>query len=349
MSSKLSDFDYPLPETLIAQEPLKRRSDARLLVVDRRAGRFSHHHVRDLPELLHAGDRLVLNDTLVLPARLMGYRTESGGRWQGLFLSTDPQHRWRLLCKTRGKLRAGESITLVNRAQQNDVRIKLLHQGEGGVWLAQCESSETPADVLGRIGGVPLPHYIRSGVMRDEDVAAYQTVYARRPGSAAAPTAGLHFTLELLQRLRQEGVAVTGVTLHIGLDTFRPIAEPDLESHAMHSEWAELSEKGAADLAATRAAGGRICAVGTTTVRVLETAAVEGEIRAWRGPTDLFIRPPHEFRAVDALLTNFHLPRSTLLVLVAALAGRELILAAYQEAIREQYRFYSYGDAMLIV
>jgi S-adenosylmethionine:tRNA ribosyltransferase-isomerase len=347
--SELEKFDYPLPRDLVAQEPLKKRSDARLLVVERSTGRLRHHHVRDLPEMLRPGDRMVVNDTLVVPARMLGYRTSTGGRWHGLYLSTESDGAWRILCKTRGKLEIGETITLVAPNLQEDVRLRLLERNEGGVWIVQPESYESATEILARVGRVPLPHYIRGGNMRDADVQAYQTVYAKAPGSVAAPTAGLHFTRELLERIQQAGIGITAVTLHVGMDTFRPIATPTLQAHQMHTERAELSEKAAQELIAAREAGGRIVAVGTTSVRVLESAARDGTIRAFRGATDLFIRPPYEFQAVDALLTNFHLPRTTLLVMICAFAGRDLVMKAYEEAVHEQYRFYSYGDAMLIL
>jgi S-adenosylmethionine:tRNA ribosyltransferase-isomerase len=332
-----------------AQRPAPRRVDARLLVVDRTTQILAHHHVRDLPELLRAGDCLVLNETRVVPARLAGRRASTGGRWEGLFLGTEPDGRWRLLCKARGKLAVGEAITLLDCQGQEDVRLWLLEKLPGGVWHARVESDEDTWTLLDRVGRVPLPHYIRRPVPEPGDASRYQTVYARVPGSAAAPTAGLHFTEELLADLQRRGVDLCRLTLHVGLDTFRPIAAPTLAEHRMHRERGEISAQAVAQINACRRRGGRCIAVGTTSVRVLETAAADGALRPWCGETDLFIRPPYQFRAVDALLTNFHLPRTTLLVLVRTFGGDELIVRAYQEAIREQYRFYSYGDAMLIV
>jgi S-adenosylmethionine:tRNA ribosyltransferase-isomerase len=345
----LSRYDYSLPAHLIAQQPVAKRSDARLLVVDRRSGGFAHRHIRDLPELLSPGDTLVVNNTQVVPARVLGYRIATGGRWEGLFLSEEANGDWRLLCKTRGKLRPPEAIQVVNHQMQDDVRLWLLERLDESVWLGHLDGNEAALAVLERIGRVPLPPYIRSGEETETDRVNYQTVFATRPGAVAAPTAGLHFTPELLRRLTDVGINRVEITLHVGLDTFRPIAVENLAEHRMHSEWGEITEETAVALRAAREREGRLVAVGTTSVRVLETAIRGGELRAWRGETDLFIRPPYQFRAVDALMTNFHLPRTTLLLLVSAFAGEELIRAAYAEAIKEQYRFYSYGDAMLIV
>jgi S-adenosylmethionine:tRNA ribosyltransferase-isomerase len=355
-------FDYELPRHLAAQEPLRNRADARLMVVDRHRGEISHHHVRDLPQLLPSGDRLVLNDTRVVPAQLAGRRAQTGGRWQGLFLEAVPGGHWRILCKTRGRLTPGEAITLIDREGRVGTKLSLIEKLEEGQWLVHVETDESTEAILERLGRVPLPPYIRGGNMVDSDVTNYQTVFARRPGAIAAPTAGLHFTPELLKSLESRGVTASAVTLHVGLGTFRPIETETLEAHRMHSEWGEITAATAAELNATRAAGGRVIAVGTTAARLLETAvrsddapnavpdaARRHQVPAWQGKTDLFIRPPFEFLAIDALLTNFHFPRTTLLVLVQTFGGRELIAQAYREAIREEYRFYSYGDAMLIV
>jgi S-adenosylmethionine:tRNA ribosyltransferase-isomerase len=346
---EISRYEYELPRELIAQQPLPCRADARLLVIDRHAGSLEHRHVRDLPRLLAPGDRLVLNDTRVLPAGLLGYRTKTGGRWQGLYLSSEEHGLWRLLGKTRGKIRVGESVTLLDRFARDDSRLHLISKQDEGVWIARLEPREDPHIVLDRIGRVPLPHYIRHGEMFEGDRENYQTVFARRPGSIAAPTAGLHFTEELLSDLQATGIGVTWVTLHVGVDTFRPITTPSISEHVMHTEWAELTPAAVADLQACRAAGHRVIAVGTTSVRTLETAAANGQLAEFTGPTDLFIRPPHTFRGCDALMTNFHLPRTTLLVLVQTFGGDTLVRRGYEEAIRERYRFFSYGDAMLIV
>jgi len=347
--ANLSDYDYELPRHLIAQQPLTNRCDARLLVVDRAAGGLAHHHIRDLPDLLRPTDCLVINDTRVVPARLVGYRQLTRGRWEGLFLEAGPQGVWRLLAKARGKIAPGEEIVLVNERRQDTARLRLLVKEPSGEWLARPEPAEDAFALLERVGRVPLPHYIRSGEMGPSDRERYQTVFARTPGAVAAPTAGLHFTEELLSRLRSTGVDVARVTLHVGLDTFRPITVECLDEHPMHSEWGEIQAQSAEQILAARQTGGRAVAVGTTAVRVLETAAATGKLTAWHGQTRLFIRPPYQFKAVDALLTNFHLPRTTLLVLVHEFGGDDLIRRAYAEAIREEYRFYSYGDAMLIV
>ena len=346
--SELSHYDYELPASLIAQAPLARRSDARLMVVDRRTQSFSHRHVRDLPEILAPGDCLVLNETRVAAARLVGRRIATGGRWEGLFLSADSQGRWQMLCKTRGKLAAGERVALVDRCGGDAVELEMLEKRDGGVWLARPRASESTFDLLERVGRVPLPHYIRGGEMRDADRERYQTVYARHWGSVAAPTAGLHFTTELLERLAAAGVEQARLTLHVGIGTFRPIHAESLAEHQMHREWGQIDAEAVEHIRRCRGAGGRIVAVGTTTTRVLETAARSGELQPWSGETELFIRPPFQFHALDALLTNFHLPRSSLLVLVRTFGGDALIQRAYAEAIRERYRFYSYGDAMLI-
>jgi S-adenosylmethionine:tRNA ribosyltransferase-isomerase len=347
--SELDAYDYELPDGLIAQEPLANRADAGLLVVDRAAGTLSHSHVRDLPEFLHPGDLLVLNDTRVIPARLIGYRTETRGRWEGLFLDVDSQGLWRLLARSRGKIRIGETITLVNHEARDDVRLRLVERMADGVWVMHAETDELRLALLERIGRVPLPPYIRHGEMLPADRERYQTVFARQPGAVAAPTAGLHFTPELLRRLEEQKIGTCFVTLHVGLDTFRPIAVEHLADHSMHSEWGQIDEATAARIADCRNRGGRVVAVGTTSVRVLETAAQSGAVLAWTGLTNLFIRPPYTFRTVDALLTNFHLPRTTLLVLVRTFGGNVLLRRAYEEAVRERYRFYSYGDAMLIL
>ena len=347
--SELSQYDYDLPRELVAQSPLVRRSDARLLVVDRKTASLQHRHVRDLPELLAPGDCLVLNDTRVVPARLVGRRTSTGGHWEGLFIEADPNGAWRLLGKTRGKLSPGEQITLENRLGADDVSLRLIEKQPGGVWVAMPESRENAFDLLERVGRVPLPHYIRGGEMLDADRDRYQTVYARHPGSVAAPTAGLHFTGELLDRLTSCGLQILRLTLHVGLGTFRPITADRLAEHQMHSEGGQVDAATVEQIRRCKQAGGRVVAVGTTTVRLLETAAQSGELTAWSGETDLFIRPSYRFRVVDALLTNFHLPRTSLLVLVRTFGGDELVMRAYAEAIQEKYRFYSYGDAMLIL
>jgi S-adenosylmethionine:tRNA ribosyltransferase-isomerase len=319
------------------------------MVVYRADQRIEHAHVRDLPELLAAGDCLVVNDSRVVPARLDGYRLATGGRWQGLFVADDGHGNWQLLCKTRGKLNSGERIMLRDRTATDAVTLRLLTRLDGGIWAAHVETDEPTWLLLQRIGRVPLPHYIRHGEMIEDDFSWYQTVYANRDGSVAAPTAGLHLTPALIERLVRAQIDFQRITLHVGIGTFRPIATQHLDEHVMHGEWGELNDETAARLRQTRDRGGRIVAVGTTSVRVLESAAASGTLQAWSGETSLFIRPPYQFRAVDALLTNFHLPRSTLLVLVRTFGGDGLIRKAYETAVTERYRFYSYGDAMLIL
>jgi S-adenosylmethionine:tRNA ribosyltransferase-isomerase len=347
--SELAKYDYDLPKKLIAQSPAACRTDARLLVVDRGAKSLEHRHIRDLPEILQSGDCLVVNDTRVIPARLVGRRSETGGHWEGLFLEASPDGLWRLMCKTRGKLKPGDTIVLVNATGQDDIRLQLGSQQADGTWIARPLASDDAIALLDRVGRVPLPPYIRKGEMAQGDREQYQTVYAQVPGAVAAPTAGLHFTATLLDRLAALGVELVSLTLHVGPGTFRPIATDSLAKHQMHSEWGRVSQDAVDRINACRRRGGRVIAVGTTSVRVLETAAADGELRAFVGYTDLFIRPPYQFRVVDALLTNFHLPRTTLLVLVRTFGGDDLIRAAYDEAVREEYRFYSYGDAMLIL
>lgn len=346
---RLDHYDYELPKHLIAQQPLPNRDDARLLVVHRNRQRFEHRQVRDLPHLLRPNDCLVLNDTRVVPARLLGYRTATGGRWEGLYLDADSQGVWRVLGRTRGRLQPGETITLVDVQGREDVKLRVGAQNPDGTWLLRPTSDEPPEQILERAGRVPLPPYIRKGKMIDADRQAYQTVFARKPGAVAAPTAGLHFTPRLLDQLRNAGVAICWITLHVGLGTFKPVEADRISQHPMHAEWAEIDQQSVDCVIASRRKGGRIVAVGSTSVRVLETAAKHGELQPFTGLTDLYIRPPYRFRVVDAMLTNFHLPRTTLLVLVYTFGGDLLIRQAYEEAIREEYRFYSYGDAMLIL
>ncbi len=339
-------FDYELPARLIAQHPAARRDESRLMVLDRAAGSISHHHFRDLPAFLRAGDLLVLNDTKVLPARLVGRREQTGGRWEGLFL-TECNGVWELLAQTRGFVQPGETILT-----DSGLRLKLVARTDDRHWRMTPEPSGSAAELLPVHGHIPLPPYIRKGEDEPADRERYQTVYAANAGSVAAPTAGLHFTPELLAELEGQGVGVARVTLHVGLGTFAPVKVEDPTRHKIHAEWAEVSADTAARVNATRAAGGRVIAVGTTTVRTLETAGEVGRVRGvspFRGPTDLFIHPPYLFGAVDALVTNFHLPRTTLLLLVQALSGSELLRRAYDDAVATDYRFFSYGDAMLVV
>lgn len=348
-------IDYDLPQELIAQEPPQNRVDARLMVIDRGRESIEHYHIRDLPELLRAGDRLVFNDTKVIPAQLRGVRIETGGRWQGLFLGETDSGEWRLVCKTRGKLKEPEPVMLLDRDGRQTEKLWLIQRVGDGEWLARPENELPASDLLAQVGRVPLPPYIRGGAMVDDDVLRYQTVFARRPGAVAAPTAGLHFTKDLLKALEHHGVDSSAVTLHVGMGTFKPISTDDPADHEMHVEWGELSSVAANELQQTREEEGRVISVGTTCTRVLESVAAAQEISAgkpisaWKGETSLFIRPPYEYKLVDALLTNFHFPRTTLLLLVQAFGGSSLIREAYEQAVAEKYRFYSYGDAMLIV
>jgi S-adenosylmethionine:tRNA ribosyltransferase-isomerase len=348
----LAAYDYELPDDLIATEPLPRRDASRLLVVDRRTGRLEHRSIADLPEILRPGDRLVLNDTRVVPARLFGVRKATGGKWAGLFLEVDSAGHWRLIGHSGGKLRAGETLAIApaHRPESSErLELTLLDCDAEGIWTARAPSGQTAVALLEQFGTVPLPPYIHRKLGAGLDWERYQTAFARRPGAVAAPTAGLHFTPDLLERCEQRGIERAFVTLHVGIGTFRPISVERLSEHSMHEEWCELSADTCDQLNQTRAAGGRIVAVGTTTVRTLETAFRDGSFAPWCGSTNLFIRPPYQFGGVDCLLTNFHLPRSTLLVLVSTLAGLDLMRQAYATAVRERYRFFSYGDAMLIL
>jgi S-adenosylmethionine:tRNA ribosyltransferase-isomerase len=348
----LSQFDYDLPDDLIARHPPADRTASRLMVLRRESQTIEHRSIRDLPNLLRAGDCLVLNDTRVIPARLLGHRAATGAKWEGLFLGTTDRGEWQLIGQTRGKLRPGEEIMLHPAHQPDSPRrfmLRLLERDYDGQWTAAPESSGDPLAVLSDFGTVPLPPYLGRDLADTSDWDRYQTTFASQPGAVAAPTAGLHFTPELLDQCRAAGVGTAFVTLHVGVGTFRPIVVDRLSQHRMHSEWCDVPEATVATLHATRQRGGRIVAVGTTSVRSLESASRDGELHLWSGSTDIFIRPPYHFQSVDALLTNFHLPRSTLLVLVSTLAGTDFIRRAYSLAVTEHYRFYSYGDAMLIV
>ena len=347
--NEIADYDYDLPKELIAQQPVEHRVDSRLMIVDREKQTIDHYHVRDLPDILRAKDLLILNNSKVIPARLVGRRKKTGGRWQGLFLDCDEHGIWRLLGKTRGKIEAGEVVTLEDADCRLTIDIKLVTRLDNGQWAAQPMSRDHTFELLDRVGRVPLPPYIRGGEMTPNDIDRYQTVFAEKPGSVAAPTAGLHFTPNLLKALQEKEVQHDFLTLHVGMGTFRPVSAERLEDHQMHTERGWLNSRTAANIEQAKVDGGRVIAVGTTSVRVLESAAnATRAVKEWSGETDLFIRPPYKFKVIDGLLTNFHLPKSTLLVLVRTFGGDELIKQAYQSAIEEKYRFYSYGDAMLI-
>jgi S-adenosylmethionine:tRNA ribosyltransferase-isomerase len=335
--------DYHLPEHLIAQHPAARRDESRLLVVRRDSSTLEHRTFRDLPDLLTPGDLLVLNDTKVLPARVVGRREATGGKWEGLFLA-EKGGLWEMLAQTRGYPEVGTAFV-------TDTGLRLTLRGRTAErhWLMEPEPTGTPAELLARYGHVPLPPYIRKGNDEDADRERYQTVFAERVGSVAAPTAGLHFTPELLDRLAARDIGTAKVTLHVGLGTFAPVKVDDPAKHAIHREWCEVTQPTVDAIHATKARGGRVIAVGTTTTRTLESAARSDGLKPFRGETGLYILPPFEFRVVDAMVTNFHLPRTTLLLLVAAFAGEKLLRAAYTEAVAREYRFYSYGDAMVVL
>jgi S-adenosylmethionine:tRNA ribosyltransferase-isomerase len=341
---RVADFAYDLPQELIAQEPLAERDRSRLLVLDRRTGIATDRMFGDLPALLAPGDLLVLNDSRVFPARLEAHR-RTGRRLELLLLGAGPGGAWRGLVRPSKAVRPGEPVVL---ADGTEVVVGDL-EGDGISRALTFPPAIDPFEVAERLGETPLPPYIRRRASPG-DRARYQTVFARERGSAAAPTAGLHFTPELLERLQGAGIGLGHVTLHVGAGTFLPLRAEIVEEHRIHAERCAVSPELLAAAARTRAQGGRVVAVGTTVVRALETAARRGDpAKGYAGWTDLFVHPPFAFQAVDALVTNFHLPRSSLLVLVAAFAGTELILRVYREAVARRYRFYSYGDAMLIV
>ena len=339
----LDAYDFPLPPERIAQEPPAERDGARLLQLDRTSGARTHHAIRDLPALLVPGDLLVVNATRVLPARLRGQRS-TGGAAEALLLGPgSAPNRFRALVRTRGRQRAGMKFRFRGNDQVVDAELVSL-AGDGEVELAFPEGATPYA-----VGEMPLPPYIRRAAPRAEDTQRYQTIFAREPGSVAAPTAGLHLSEALLAALAARGIERAEVVLHVGRGTFAPLGEPALSARRLHAEHFALHDTTARAIRAARARGGRVVAVGTTTARVLESCIDEhGDVAPRTGETELFLAPGDRFRAVDALLTNFHLPRSSLLLLVAAFAGREAVLAAYAEAIERGYRFYSYGDAMLI-
>jgi len=348
---ELDLYHYELPDELIARTPPPRREDARLLVLHRCEERIEHRSILDLPDYLRSGDCLVFNNTRVVPARLRGIREATGGKWEGLFLKALDERHWKLIGQTRGKLTVGESLLLtpIQSGQSPLLQLRLIEKDSQGEWVAELPPLVAGIELLNQYGEIPLPHYIERLTPTEQDRERYQTIYAQHPGAVAAPTAGLHFTPELISRCCERGVQTAHVTLHVGIGTFRPISVEKLEDHDMHSEWCCLTDATAHQLRHVRGQGGRVIAVGTTSTRTLESVAAQGCLQGWEGETRLFIRPPFEFQIVDALLTNFHLPKSTLLVLLSTFAGRELVLHAYQEAIRHRYRFFSYGDAMLVL
>lgn len=339
---KKSDFNYTLPKELIAQTPAERRDASRLLTLDKRTGTTGHLHFYDLPSLLRPGDCLVLNDSRVLPARLLGRREPEGGAVELVLLTDRGGNLWECLARPGRRLRPGARISFGEGALTAEVA----GEAPGGTRLVRFFYEGIFLELLERLGKMPLPPYITREL---EDADRYQTVYSRETGSAAAPTAGLHFTRELLSRLEGQGVALAYLTLHVGLGTFRPVKAEDITAHRMHAEFCRLSDRAAQTINRTRETGGRIICVGTTSCRTLETFADEtGHLEEQAGWTNIFIYPGYRFKVMDALITNFHLPESTLLMLVSALAGRENILRAYEEAVRLRYRFFSFGDAMFI-
>ena len=348
---KTDELDYKLPSELIAQDPVAVRSDSRLLVLDRSTGRLTDSRFRRLGEFLRAGDCLVVNDTKVLPARFFA-RRRTGGKLEGLFLhETSTPGLWEVMLKGARKVKVDESIDIADRNERDFCDAKVLDKKPDGVCLLEVETQADAETVLNEVGFPPLPPYIHRDhdlTRAQSDLRRYQTVYARCPGAVAAPTAGLHFTAELISELKAAGIGFAHVTLHVGAGTFKPIATEQIEDHQIHHEWYRLDAANAEAISGAKTRGGRIIAVGTTVTRVLETVTTSGPLAAREGTTNLFITAGYEFRIVDALITNFHLPRSTLLALVGAFAGLERMLAAYRHAIAQRYRFYSYGDAMLI-
>lgn len=338
---KKSDFDFYLPEELIAQTPLEKRDGSRLLVLDKESGAMEHRHFYDLPEYLHVGDCLVLNNSRVLPARLIGTRP-GGGAVELVLLRDLGEGRWECLSRPGRKTKPGTELFFGG----GELKATVEAVAEGGNRIVKFDYRGIFLEVLERLGKMPLPPYIKEEL---QDPERYQTVYSRELGSAAAPTAGLHFTNELLEKIQAMGVKVCYVTLHVGLGTFRPVKEDEIENHEMHSEFCIIPEDTARTVTETKQNGGRIVAVGTTSCRTLESFAKDdGTLEACSGWTDIFIYPGYSFKCIDALVTNFHLPESTLIMLVSALAGREHILNAYRTAVEEKYRFFSFGDAMFI-
>ncbi len=339
---KTSDFDYYLPEELIAQTPIEPRDASRLLVYDRIKDTIEHKRFYDIADILQKGDVLVRNNTKVLPARMFGY-TENGGRVEILLLKRLELDLWEVLVKPGKKAKIGTTLTVSEELKAEVTGI----DSDAGSRIMRFYYDGVFEDVISRVGEMPLPPYITQKL---DDQTRYQTVYAKTDGSAAAPTAGLHFTDELIDQLKVKGVEIVDVLLHVGLGTFRPVKADDVSNHHMHSEYYEISERSAERINLAKKEGRRIIAVGTTSVRTLESVADEnGFVRAQKGNTEIFIYPPYKFKCVDALITNFHLPKSTLVMLVASMTGREKILEIYNTAVKEKYRFFSFGDAMLIV
>ncbi|MDD4844090.1 MAG: tRNA preQ1(34) S-adenosylmethionine ribosyltransferase-isomerase QueA [Anaerotignum sp.] len=340
---KTSDFYFDLPEELIAQEPLTDRASSRLLVVEKDTGKWQHKHFRDIKEYLHDGDCLVINDTRVLPARLYGERVGTGAAMEILLLTRKDLDTWEVLVRPGKKAKPGDKISFGN----GKLVAEILEVIEGGNRILRFTYEGVFEAILDELGEMPLPPYITH---RLEDKERYQTVYAKHEGSAAAPTAGLHFTPQLLKEIKEMGVKIAHVTLHVGLGTFRPVKAEDILDHEMHSEYYAVEQEQADIINETKRSGGRIFSVGTTSTRTLESVADEnGIVQAKSGWTQIFIYPGYQFKIIDCLITNFHLPESTLIMLVSALVGKDLTMAAYAEAVKEKYRFFSFGDACLFL
>ncbi len=340
---KKSDFNFNLPEELIAQTPIEPRDHSRLLKMDRKTGKITHHHFYDIVDFLKEGDLLVVNDSRVIPARLYGNKEGTGAKVEFLLLERKEKEIWEILVKPGKKARRGAKFEFANGILKAEI-MEVLPDGNR---LARFECKEEIYSVLEKIGQMPLPHYIKEKLKDNE---RYQTVYSREIGSAAAPTAGLHFTTELMDRIRNKGVKISYVTLHVGLGTFRPVKEENIEDHPMHSEHYELPKETAELINETKKKGGRVIAVGTTSCRTLESVATfNGKIEQADGYTNIFIYPGYKFKVLDGIITNFHLPESTLIMLVSAFAGRENTLNAYNNAVENRYRFYSFGDSMIIL
>ena len=338
----LKDFNYDLPEKLIAQDPLEDRSSSRLMVLHKDTGRIEHKIFRDIIDYINPGDCLVINDTKVIPARLMGIKEDTGAAIEVLLLKRNVDDVWECLVKPGKKARTGARIIFGEGLRVGEI-VDVIEDGNR---MIKFHYEGIFEEILDKLGQMPLPPYITHKL---QDKNRYQTVYAKNEGSAAAPTAGLHFTKELLEKIKEKGVNVVSITLHVGLGTFRPVKVDKIEEHRMHTETFNISKEAADTINRTRAAGGRVIAVGTTSCRTLESAAADdGTIPARSGDTDIFIYPGYKFKAIDCLITNFHLPESTLIMLVSALAGRDNIMNAYETAVKERYRFFSFGDAMFI-
>ena len=335
------DFNYDLPEELIAQHPSEKRENSRLMLLDKNTGKVEHKHFYNIIDYLNEGDCLVLNNTKVIPARIYGIRVDTGAVVEFLLLKNLGDDKWECLAGPGKKAKVGYKFTFANgilNAEVVDVK-------DDGNRIVKFEYSGSFYEVLDKVGEMPLPHYIHEKL---KDCTRYQTVYAKYEGSAAAPTAGLHFTNELLEKIKEKGVKIAYVTLHVGLGTFRPVKEDNIENHLMHSEHYIMPQETADIINETKKDGGRVICVGTTSCRTIESVASKGEIKADEGDTSIFIYPGYEFKCLDALITNFHLPESTLIMLISALAGRENVLNAYKIAVEEKYRFFSFGDAMFI-